>query len=977
MAKKITNKIREKYELVFEQNVESIHSEGYLLKHKKTGANIMIASNDDNNKVFSIGFRTPPEDSTGVAHIIEHSVLCGSKNFPLKDPFVELVKGSLNTFLNAMTYPDKTVYPVASCNDADFQNLIHVYMDAVLRPNIYDEEKIFMQEGWHYDLENLEEDLKINGVVYNEMKGAFSAPDEVMYRNVFSALYPDTTYGKESGGDPEFIPELTYADFLDFHARYYHPSNSFIYLYGDMDIEEKLLWMDKEYLGEYDKIEIDSTVKTQEKFKETKYMEFPYAISDEESDDHATYLTYNKVFEDNLDPLKYIGYQVLDYVLCSSPGAPIQKALMEANIGKEIFAQFENGIKQPYFSIVAKGANKEEQDQFVSIIENILTKQFENGVNKDALEGALNFYEFKQREADFGGFPKGLLYGLQALDSWLYDESQPFLHVDALPYFDQLRELMKEGYFEKLIKEGFLDNTHSAVVMVTPNREIAKIKEKEFKEKMASYKETLSKEELEQIIQNKKDLVIFQDSEDSEEAINSIPLLSRSDIRKEITPFKNEESKVEGVTRLHHGVDTNGILYTKVMFEASGIKSELLPYMRLLKDLYANLDTSKNTYNELTHALNKNTGGISFAITTYKDSKNLPDYKLYFVAKVKSLKAKSDIAFSLLNEVLFDTSFENTDRILEVISEQKSKEQAKMTGRADQLAALIATSYFSETAKIDELVSGVSYYRFLEELEVNFNDKKEELVQNLKETMSYMFTEDGVLLDTTFDESDIPALNPFMNEMKSKFSKEKVEATKFDFDLSNKNMGYQTSAQVQYVCRAGDYRKAGLDYTGALQVLKVIMSYEYLWMNVRVKGGAYGCGIRFNKGGECYMSSYRDPNLENTIAVYEAAADYVRNFEGDERTITKYLIGAMSNIDMPLTPSAEGARSLSAYLTNMTIEDIQKNRDQVLNVTLEDIRALAPYIEALLDEKALCVVGNAKKIEGAKDLFENIEPLFH
>lgn len=483
MTKKITEQIKEKYELILEQSVKSIHGEGYLLKHKKTGANIMIASNDDNNKVFSIGFRTPPEDSTGVAHIIEHSVLCGSKNFPLKDPFVELIKGSLNTFLNAMTYPDKTVYPVASCNDVDFQNLIHVYMDAVLNPNIYQEEKIFMQEGWHYDLENLEDELKINGVVYNEMKGAFSSPDEVMYRNVFSALYPDTTYGRESGGDPEFIPELTYDAFLKFHSRYYHPSNSFIYLYGDMDFEEKLMWLDKEYLGNYEKIEIDSTIKDQEKFSETKYLEFPYAISEEESEDHATYLTYNKVFEDNLDPLKYIGYQVLDYVLCSSPGAPIQKALMEANIGKEIFAQFENGIKQPYFSIVAKGADKEQRDLFVSIIDEILRKQYEEGVNRDALEGALNFYEFKQREADFGGFPKGLLYGLQALDSCLYDEKQPFLHVDALPYFDQLRTLMNEGYFEQLIQEGFLDNTHGAIVMVTPNREIAKKKRTNLRKK--------------------------------------------------------------------------------------------------------------------------------------------------------------------------------------------------------------------------------------------------------------------------------------------------------------------------------------------------------------------------------------------------------------------------------------------------------------------------------------------------------------
>ena len=977
MIKKITKRLTEKYDVISEQKVDSIHSDGYLLKHKKTGANIVVVSNTDNNKVFSIGFRTPPKDSTGVAHIIEHSVLCGSENFPLKDPFIELVKGSLNTFINAMTFPDKTVYPVASCNDVDFQNLMHVYLDAVFLPYIYKEEKIFMQEGWHYDLENLGAELSVNGVVYNEMKGAFSSPDEVMSRGVFSSLYPDTTYGMESGGDPEVIPDLTYKDFLEFHKKYYHPSNSYIYLYGDMDFEEKLIWMDEIYLGKYSKLEIDSEIRMQNKFNKVKYESIPYAMSKDESEIDATYLTYNKVIKDNLDPLTYIGYQVIDYVLFSSPGAPVQKALQEEGIGKEIYANYENGIKQPYFSIVAKGANKKDEKRFVEIIEKVLQSECEKGLDKAALEGALNFYEFKQREADFGGYPKGLLYMLQGMDSWLYDEKSPFLHVDALPCFEKLHVLAKERYFETLILDGILNNTHGAVISVIPDKKISEMKEKIFKKKMEQVKAHLSKNELENIMQKKKELVLFQEAEDAKELIETIPLLKRSDINKNIIPLKNEIEDVDGIKHIHHVLDTNGIFYTKFLFEVKGIPNRLLPYMRILKDLYTNIDTDLHSYNELTHAINKDTGGISFSISTYKDSKKLPNYKLYFTVRVKALEKKVAIGTSLVEEILFSSKLGDTKRIKEVISEQKSRMQAHMISSGNQVASITASSYFSETAKIDEILQGISYYRLLEKLEADFENRKEKIVANLNEVMAYIYREENFILDTTSEKNDMKLTHRIITQINKHMSHKEVAFEKLKFDLKNENKGYQTSSQVQYVCRAGDYRSVGLEYTGALEVLKVIMSYEYLWMKIRVKGGAYGCSIRFSKSGESVMTSYRDPNLAKTIEAFEDAPEYVRTFEGDERTITKYLIGAISNLDTPLTPAAEGTRSLSAYLSNITEHDLQKQRNEVLNITLEDIRALAPYVDALIKQEALCVVGNANKIEENKEIFLCIEPLFN
>ena len=400
------------YEIVEERPIEDIASYGYILRHKKSGARVCVIANDDDNKVFSIGFRTPPEVETGVPHIIEHTTLCGSDKFPVKDPFMELAKGSLNTFLNAMTYPEKTLYPIASYNDQDFKNLMDVYLDAVFHPNITKYQEIFMQEGWHYELESEDAPLIINGVVYNEMKGAYSSPDEVLETAIEAALFPDNTYSKNSGGNPDHIPELTYEAYLEFYHKYYHPCNSYIYLYGDMDVEERLDWMDRNYLSQFEPAEIDSSIEKQKPFDEIRYIETEYPITDDDPEENNTYLSYNKVVADVLDRELYQAFSVLDYVLVSAPGAPVRQALIDAGIGQDVYGSFEDGMLQPFFSIVAKNANKEDQERFVSIIEETLQKLVKEGLNQDALLAGINSTEFRFREADYGQFPKGLLYGL-------------------------------------------------------------------------------------------------------------------------------------------------------------------------------------------------------------------------------------------------------------------------------------------------------------------------------------------------------------------------------------------------------------------------------------------------------------------------------------------------------------------------------------------------------------------------------------
>lgn len=963
------------YELVERKRIRELDSESYLLRHKKTGARIALLENDDENKVFYIGFRTPPTDSTGVAHILEHSVLCGSEHFPVKDPFIELAKGSLNTFLNAMTYPDKTVYPVASCNDKDFQNLMHVYLDAVFYPNIYKEEKIFRQEGWHYQLEGAEGELAINGVVYNEMKGAFSSPDDVLDREVFNSLFPDTPYGFESGGDPAKIPELTYEDFLAFHSRYYHPSNSYLYLYGNTNMEEKLNWIDEQYLSKFDALTIDSEITEQKAFDAPVQVSRSYPITESEPLDGNAYLSYNTVIGNNLDRELYLAFQILDYVICSAPGAPLKQALIDTGIGKDIYSVYENGIRQPYFSVVAKNADIDQKEDFLAVIRKTLSEMCSRGIDKKSLRAALNYYEFKYREADFGSYPKGLMYGLQALDSWLYDDTKPFLHVEAEDTFISLKQKVDEGYFEELIRAYLLDNRHSSVVLVEPVRGLAAKEEKALKDKLAALKASFTKEQIGQLVEETEALARYQEEPSSEEDIRKIPLLAREDIKREAEPYVNREEICDGTVILHHDIFTNGIGYVRLLFDMTQIPTELFPYIGIYKSVLGLMNTEHYSYGELFDEINLQTGGIATSLSTYVNARNLQECRITFEVKAKVFYENLDKAFALMQEMLLTTGLDDEKRLHEILSETKSRVQANFMSAGHSLAAVRAMSYFSETAAISEQFSGYEFYKVLEDIEEHFDERKADVIEKLKTLEKMIFRPENLMVDYTAEKGkgDIEGC---VKALKQSLHTEPVTKQSYKPAVSKKNEGLMSSAQVQYVCRAGNFIGKGLPYTGALRVLKVMMGYDYLWNQVRVRGGAYGCMCAFGKTGDSYFVSYRDPNLERTIGAYEGAVDYVKKFHADEREMTKFVIGAVSESDMPLTPAAKGSRSMAAYLTNYTYEDTQRERDQMLDATPDDIRALADYLEAFLADECLCVVGNEEKIKEQKALFETITPLF-
>ncbi|MDE7231527.1 MAG: insulinase family protein, partial [Lachnospiraceae bacterium] len=683
----------EAYTVLKKQEIEELKSEGYLLKHNRTGAHVALLENDDDNKVFCIGFRTPPKDSTGVAHIIEHTVLCGSEKYPIKDPFIELAKGSLNTFLNAMTYPDKTIYPVASCNGQDFQNLMDVYLDAVFHPNIYREEKIFRQEGWHYELADTEDALTINGVVYNEMKGAFSSPDDVLYREIMNSLYPHTSYAVESGGDPNVIPELTYEDFLAFHQRYYHPSNSYIYLYGDMDMAEKLRYIDEEYLSKYDALSVDSSLASEPPFAKTVTVEKEYPIMESESEAGNTYLSYNVSLGEALDSEVSVGFQALMDAVVGAPGAPVRKALLDAGIGTDISSFYEADVKQPYFSIVAKNAENEQRDAFVRIIEETLTGLAGEGVEKKALAAALNHDEFKYREADYGSYPKGLMYGLQMFETWLYDESKPFDYLQLDETYKELKKKVDSSYYEEMIKRLLLVNNHKSIVVVRPVKGLTGKREKALADSLAAKKASMTKQEIDRIVEETAALTAYQEAPDSAEDLAKIPLLAREDIGKKARPYCNEERRAGDTLLLYHDIYTNGIGYLRFLFDLRQVPEELFPYVGLLQSVIGLVDTEKRSYSELYNEINLQTGGIAPAVNVYTDAKDLSKYKLTFDLKVKTLYENLPQAFALAEEILTESVYMDEKRLLELVAENRSDKQAQMMSAGHSLAAGQALSY--------------------------------------------------------------------------------------------------------------------------------------------------------------------------------------------------------------------------------------------------------------------------------------------
>lgn len=963
------------YEILDEHRVEDVQSDGFILRHKKSGARIAILSNNDDNKVFYIGFRTPPEDETGVPHIIEHTTLCGSKKFPVKDPFIELAKGSLNTFLNAMTYPDKTVYPVASCNDQDFKNLMDVYLDAVFNPNITKYEEIFKQEGWHYELTGKDDELKINGVVYNEMKGAYSSPDEVLSSQIYRSLFPDNTYSKDSGGNPEYIPKLTYEAYLDFYHKYYHPSNSYIYLYGDMDVVERLVWLDKEYLSLYDYKKVNSEINKQPAFDKIKNVEAQYSITMDDSQENKTYLSYNRVVGDSLDEMLYQAFDVLDYALVSSPGAPVKQALIDAGVGDDVYGSYDAGILQPVFSFVAKNANASQADEFESIIENTLKEVVKTGINKEALLAGINSSEFKFREADFGQFPKGLLFGLNCLDSWLFDDMKPFIHLECLGTFAKLRKAVDTDYFEKLIQEYLLDNTHGSSVTVKPKRGLGNEREEALAKELSDYKASLSDEEIKKLIEDTEHLKKYQEEPSSDEDLRKLPMLTRADMKKNAMPFSNIEDELLDVKVVRHDIESNGIDYISFLFDAGDFAQSELGYLGFFTNALGLVSTEKYSYTDLANATNIYTGGISTGTASHPDIKDRNNFVFKFEVKLKVLEKNLDKALELMEQMLLTSDFTDTKRLGELVAQIKARLQANLSSSGHLVAAMRSMSSFSRYALYQDELKGIAFYRSICRIEKELSESPKSVSDKLAAIAKKLFARNRMLISFTGNNEAYGNAKPSLKKVIAGFNKMSAVGNQAEVHFNTAKEAFIDASQIQYVAKTGDFICEGYEYTGALRLLRIILSYDYLWINVRVKGGAYGCMNTFLRSGESYFVSYRDPNLSDTLDVYDRIPEYIKSFSPDERDMTKYIIGTFSALDTPMNPEAKGSRSLSAYLEGITYEQIQKERNEILNAQPEDIRRLADLVEAVLKKDSICVIGNENMIKESAGLFENVEKL--
>lgn len=963
------------FRLEEQKDIKELNASAKLFFHEKSGARLLYLQNDDDNKVFSISFRTPPPDDTGVPHIMEHSVLCGSRKFPVKEPFVELAKGSLNTFLNAMTYPDKTVYPIASRNDKDFVNLMDVYLDAVFYPNIYEKPEILMQEGWHYELEDRDQPLTYKGVVYNEMKGAFSSPEQVLFRKIQESLYPDTPYGNESGGDPDFIPDLTQEQFKEFHKKYYHPSNSYIYLYGDGDLDAHLRFINEEYLQNFDRIEVDSEIQPQAAFSEMRRVDVEYSISAQDNPEDKTYLSLNYAVGRSTDPYLYLAFNIIGYLLLDNPAAPLKKALLEAGIGKDVFGSFGNYILQPSFSIVVKDANETDIDAFRHIVETTLRDLVTNGIDKRLIEAAINFREFKLREADFGGRPKGLIYGIRCMDSWLYGED-PTMHLCFEDTLTEIKKALTQPLFEDLIEKYLLNNTHSSMVVAKPKPGLAEERDKEIFAKLQAYKAELSDDQIDEIIQNTKELRRKQAEPDSAEDLATIPMVDLTDIEPGAEVLPLVEKTESQIKTLHHPIFTNGIAYLTLWFDNSVVPMDLIPYAGLMVNLLGQISTRNYHYEELSKEINIHTGGIDHSIQTLALNAKDGEFVPKFMIGAKALVEKLPKLMELLGELVNNTLFQDTKRLKEIVQESRSRMEMIINQSGHMMAMNRLSSYFSPAGKYTELNSGISFYRFLSDLERNFEDRKDELVEKLEKVYEFIFRKNNLVVGLTLSEEDYPKFAEHFKVFSDSLRVQELPPAAFDFEVSPNNEGLMTPSKIQYVAKGFSFLKMGYSYTGHLQVLRTIANLDYLWNRVRVQGGAYGVFVNFTRSGMMLFSSYRDPNLKETLDAYDMLAEYLNAFDADEREMKKYIIGTISRLDAPMTPQMKGERADINYFTGLTQSQIQKERDEILSTKTEDIKALASMARDIAKNDFICVLGSESKIKENKDLFKQLINVF-
>lgn len=960
------------FQLTDKWHITEVDSEAHLFEHIKTGAKLLYLKNDDNNKVFCVSFRTPPVDNCGTTHILEHSVLCGSDKYPLKEPFVELIKSSMNTFLNAMTFPDKTMYPIASKNHADFKNLMDVYCDAVFNPLIKNNEYTFYQEGWHYHIEKKNDPVTINGVVYNEMKGAFSDPEEVMMRYVQLSLYPDTSYAFESGGDPDAIPELTYQKFMDYYNTYYHPSNSYIYFYGDMDMLPYLAWMDENYLNRYEKKDIHSLPKRQMPFEKAREYEIVYSVDEDDETEGKCYFTANYKIGEANDSLLSYSFNVLMNILFDSDASPLKEALINADIADEISCDYVTGVREPYFTILAKNAKCDKYELFLTTIDETLNNLMRNGIDDDIIKSSLNSYEFELREADSGTYPRGLIFAMDIMESWLYD-GKPGIHLQFEPYLKYLRENENSRFYADLIKRYLLENRHKSTILLLPQKGLEAKKVKEIKKNLKKYKESLTEKQLSDLIGLNKDLIEKQCTLDTEEAKNTIPVLAVSEIDA-ILPqpdFAVENYKNSNIYT--HCDKARGIVYADINFDLNISKATDISCCELLSKILGIYETENYSQLALLNEIGIYLGDVDVNIVTHQNVDDVNIFEKRFVFFAKALAENLPKLYELTEEILLRTKINDPQKLYKTVCEEMSKFESKLVNASHTVVANRLNALITPRGEFNEYWGGVHYYKYLAEVKRQLENKDTSVLDELNRVYRELINayRCDILLTCDADK------RAFAIEQSKKFidTLPNIPFTSAVIDLKgegSRNEGIIIPSKVMYVGMGTNFKLLNYEYKPQMLVIKKYLTSVYLWDNIRILGGAYGAMMNIDKTGALAFVSYRDPKLRETLDVYKNIAKDIREANLTKQDINKLIIGTISDIDAPSPIYSVGRKMLYDMYKNDKWSSQQINRETILSTTSADIKNLSGIIGDVIKNSNICVAGAEDQLQNNKELFDRI-----
>ncbi len=958
------------YRLIEKRFVKEVNADCYFLEHIKTGAKVFKIAADDPNKTFAINFKTLPENNGGTPHILEHSVLNGSKHFPSKSPFDVLSKGSLKTFLNAMTSMDHTMYPAASVNEKDYFNLMHVYYDAVFFPLIYERPEIFQQEGWHRELLSEDGDITYKGVVYNEMKGAFSSPEREMFNEVKKELFAGSPYGYSSGGYPDDIPKLTYESFLAFHKKYYHPSNSYIFFYGDADLKDELTFIDTAYLSKFDKSEINSDIPMLESpFSETKFKTAQYSIPEGVPTEDQTYVSLNYVIGDGTDLVQALALDVLNDVLFNLESAPVRLALQEAGLGSNVDA-WSYQIRQNFEQITVYNTNPEDAQAIKDLVYSTLQKVVDEGLDSGMVEGVLNRMEFSLRENNDANI--GITLMSRVFSNWIHSQD-PFAAIEYEKTLAGVKEELKTNYLTDLIKNAIIDNPFSLVLTMEPKAGLETEKTLKLREELKEYKESLSEDQIKELIASTNNLIEEQEREDSPEVLATIPMLTLADINKEAEHYEIDKTKVDNNTVLHYDAFTNSVVYLRYYFNAQVLDQEMIPYLSIYSVLFGKLGTENYSYEELEKILKLKTGGFGSNIAVQNNYKQPDEYKPQFQFFAKTTSDKVDDMMKLSEEVLLKTDFSDIARIKNILTKHLANVEGAVKGNGFGYTRKRLYSYLTPGGIIEEETSGIDYYWFLADLVQNFDSKADDLIAKMKEINKDLITRNNFDVGVICNSEDYEDFSPLLAASLNNYPENDVEVKDWTINVENKQEGFMAASKVQYVLQGADYNELGQEYNGKLEVLNKVLRADYLQKEVRIKGGAYGGFAYFLNDGRVFFGSYRDPNLKETLDAFAGAPEFIANYTSDSLEFVRSIIGTISSLDRPMTPQDEGELAINRYYNGYTNEKAQKVRDEVLSTTIDDIRSFAPLIENVLNQDIYCVYGNQKKVEENKDLFKTVE----